>query len=200
LTVENGFSQTINAYTGGNGFSDTQSSGQILIANPVSNGDATVTFDYRTTGLVNETGTPVIMNTYAVGAPTNPGTNAISYTDPYSSPPAGSQVWSYGGTGGSDGWYNGGSYTSSAGLDMSVSVSGGWGGISFGPAVDLVYTTTTGTSSLHEIVCSSIANPPTGYDYQFYTYIDGSGAGSNQAINVHVWYDDECVRGTSGCP
>ena len=200
VTIENGFTQAVSAYLAGNGYTDTQSSGNVLVANPVSNGVSSVTFDYHITGIVNETGTPTVVNSYAVGAPFNPGTNAVPYVDPDSSPPSGAQVWTYGATGGSDGWYNGGSYTSTAGLDMSVSVSGGWSGLSFGPSIDLVYTTTTGTSSSHEIVCSSLVSPPSGYNYQFYVYLDGSGAGNGQAINVHVWYDDECVAGSTNCP
>ncbi len=200
VTIENGLTRTVDSYVAGDGFDDTKTYGEVLTGNPVSNGDSSVSFDYHTTGWVNETGKPTIADSYAVGDPYNPGTNAISPPDPDASPPTGSSVWSYGGTGGSIGWYNGGSYTSTAGLDMQLSVTGGWGGLSFGPSFDLVYTTTTGVSSLHEIVCSSVSDPPTGYDYQFYTYIDGTDSTSGQAINVHIWYDDECVQGSTGCP
>jgi hypothetical protein len=200
INITNGFTQTIDAYTAGSGESDTQTNESLLTAVPVSDGLASITYDYHTTGIINETGTPTIVNSWSYGAATDPGTNAISEADPLSSPPSGSPIWSYGDPGGTDGWFNGGAFTSTTGYEMQVGVVVGWDGLSIDASVPLEYTTSTGVSSTHEIVCHSLVNPPTHYDYQFYTYIDDSEASEGYAINVHIWYDDECLQGTQGCP
>jgi hypothetical protein len=200
VTVENTWNQTIYGYDAGSGYTDTLGAGRYESTNPVSNGVASIETNYQTTGVLNETPAPAkVMSSYAYGYAAAYGTNGVSYTDPDGSPPSGSSIWYYGAPGGSEGWYNGGSYSFTNGISLQVSLSLGWEGATLSGSWGLGYGTTTAVSSNHEIICSSVTNPPTGYDYQFYVYVDGSNSTLDQAINVHIWYDDECLIGSPGC-
>jgi hypothetical protein len=210
VTIATTTNQSIVSYNGGNGFTDDTSWTSEVIANPVSNGESVVDFHEYTTGYVNETTSANYSVAYAYGNVFDPSENAVTVVDPNGSPPPG-ETWPIPGypgyyvdTVGSGGailnWYNGGSYTSTAGLDLSISLTGGWKGFSFGPSVRLVYTTTTGKSSSTEISCSlSDIGEPLGDNAQFYYYVDGTQSSNQEAINVHVWFDDYCVPNLSTC-
>lgn len=203
VEVENGWTQSISAYLAGNGFNDIQSGSTVVWANPVSNGVSEVDFHYMTTGVMNETGGAQTAATYAYGPEFDPSSNAVSPSDQYgNSPPAGSQVFTVGPSGGGIGWENGGSYTFTSGLAMSISLSGGWDGASAGPSVDLSYTTSTGSTSSNYISCPltdpSLNSSSGNYDAQFWFFADGGSVGPNTpVINAHIWFDDFCLRGSS---
>ena len=40
---------------------------------------------------------------------------------------------------------------------------------------------------------------PAGDDAQFYYTVDGGLAANDEAINVHVWFDDYCVPNNTTC-
>jgi hypothetical protein len=210
VTIVTSITQSISSYEAGNGFTDQTSWTTGATANPVSNGESEIDFHQYTTGTVNETAAASYSTAYAIGNMFDPSANAVSVLDPLGPPPPGQtypipgypgyQVFTVGGTGGGKFWFNGGSYTSTAGLDISVSLTGGWGGLSFGPSLELSYTTTTGTSSQTEITCNfADSGEPPGDNAQFYYYVDGSQANSQDAINVHVWFDDYCVPNQTTC-
>ena len=202
VTVENGFQQTVNSYLAGNGNTYLNSWGTVESDDQGYGAESAVAFHYTTTGVLNETATPVIVNSYAVSGPYGPELGSVTFTDPYSSSPYtdSSHIVTVG-PGGSIhqfGYENGGTYTSTSGLDMSVGVSVGWGGFSVSPSVELVYTTTVSSSSQKEILCS-FTDPSTTENAQFYFYADGSQVSNIEAVNLHIWYDDLCVSGSSGC-
>lgn len=210
VTIATTITQSISSYNAGSGFTDDTLWTQGASANPASNGESEVDFHQYTTGAVNETTGAVYGEAYAYGPMFDPSQNAVSVTDPESSPPPGQtypipdypgyQVETVGGTGGELFWYNGGTYASTGGLDISVSLTGGWGGASFGPSVELSYTTTTSTSSQTEITCTfTDSGEPAGDYAQFYYNVDGSQAADQDAINVHVWFDDYCVPNQTTC-
>jgi hypothetical protein len=210
VTITTTISQTINSDVAGDGFTDQTSWTSGVTASPVSNGESSVAFHEYTSGVVNETAGATNAATYAVGNVFDPSQNAVSVVDPLPPPSPGQtypipgypgyQVETVGGTGGGLSWYNGGSYASTAGLDISVSIGGEWDGVAFGPTIQLSYTTTTGTSSQKEISCTfADSGEPTGEYAQFYYFVDGSQASSQDAINVHVWFDDYCVPNQTTC-
>lgn len=210
VTVVTSISESINSYDAGNGFTDQTSWGSGASAPPVSNGESEIDFHQYTSGIVNETSGANYSAAWAYGNMFDPSQNTLNVSDPLSPPPPGQtypilgypgyQVETIGTTGGGLFWYNGGSYTSTQGLDISVSLTGGWDGISFGPSLELIYTTTTGKSSQTEITCSfSWGAAPTGELTQFYFYVDGSQASNWEAVNVHVWFDDYCVPNGTTC-
>lgn len=210
VTIVTTITQAILSYDAGNGFTDNTEWTTGAIAPPVSNGESVVDFHQYTTGYVNETTGANYSTAYAYGNMFDPSQNAVNVVDPNGSPPPGEtypisgypgyQVETVGPGGGGLFWYNGGSYTSTSGLDITISLTGGWGGISFGPSVELTYTTTISKSSSTEITCSfSDTGEPIGDNAQFYYLVDGTQAANQEAINVHVWFDDYCVPNLTTC-
>ena len=66
--------------------------------------------------------------------------------------------------------------------------------------MDLSYGTTTGVSSSAEITCTLVDSQVSqGMNEQFYYEVDGSGSASQEAINMHVWFDDFCVPNNTTC-
>ena len=196
VTIQNGFSQSVNQFVGGSGnaylgsWSQEESNLQ-----PYGN-DSSVAFTYETTGLLNESnsGTSVVVNTWADSGPLGP-VLGDSFPDPFSSPPATDPshilTINTGGLIDGLGFKNGGSNTSTGGLDMNVGVSGGWGG-GFSLSMPLIYTTSVTSSTQKELNCS-FHDPSSSQKAQFYFYVDGTQTAIGEAVNVHIWFDDLCT-------
>ncbi|HTW55960.1 MAG TPA: hypothetical protein VMG36_05900 [Thermoplasmata archaeon] len=210
VSITTQITQSIGSYGAGSGYTDRTSWTNGTGANNVSNGESVVDFHEYSTGVINETSGAKFGEAYAIGPMFDPSENAVSVTDPESSPPPGETypipgysgyyVDTVGPAGGYLNWSNGGTYTSTRGLNVSISLSGGWGGVSVGPAVDLSYTTTVGASQQKEIRCMlTDSGEPAGDDAQFYYTVDGGLAANDEAINVHVWFDDYCVPNNTTC-
>ncbi|MGP8159042.1 MAG: hypothetical protein ACLPWO_05495 [Thermoplasmata archaeon] len=200
VNITNGVSQGVESSLGGSGYTATYTNSTLWRAPPVSNGESTVTTHYDTTGIVNETTTPwKIVSSQAYGNAFDTGADAYeSFVDPNGSPPANAVLLTLGAAGAGPTFFTGGTYTSSAGLDLSVGLSLSWGGVGMDLSTRLVDVTTAGVSSQRQISCALLSNPPKGDDYQFDYLLDGSGAGSSQAVNVHLWYVGECVINPQG--
>jgi len=182
-------------------------------ASAVTDGDSSITYDYHTTGVVNETSGHISFGeAQAFGNGYDLSTDTVSFTDPDSSPPAignNSTSSTFERTVGPDStqWINdsnGGSYQSTAGLNLQIGISGGWDGAGFSGGVstnllELVDLTSATSDTSHAVDCSLVNNNPT-YAYQFIVTMDGTQAPEAQAINAHIWFEDECTPGTSGCP
>jgi len=193
VTVLNGGSQTVDGYVAGNGHTNIQGFGEILGGSPVWGSESWDTVSYHSTGIYNDS-SGQILDAWTFGQPVGVGTNGfVPYVDPNPTPPAGSIVWTSGaGLSNQFGLYNGGSYTSQSGIEMSIGFSAGWTFAQGSASVDIDYTTSSTVSSTHQIICTSEA-PPTGYDYQYWVYWDPNVQQNDQAVNIHVWYDDTCV-------
>jgi len=195
VTVINGGSQTIDSYIGGSGSENIQDFEEILGASPSYGDESWDTVSYHSTGIYNDS-TGTIVNAWTFGPPTGVGTNGFTpYIDPDPSPPSGSTVWTSGRGNNVFGLYDGGSYTSTSGIDMSIGVSVGFSFLQGSISVPVQYTTASTVSSVHELVCTA-ESPPAGYDYQFWVYWDPSVESNDQAVNIHVWFDDECAIGS----
>lgn len=95
---------------------------------------------------------------------------------------------------------NGGTYTSSSGLNLQVAISGGWYGASIGTNIGLVALTSAGSDTSHMVDCA-LNDPNSTYAYQFIITLDGTQWASSQAINAHIWFKDECIPvPKTGCP
>ena len=208
-------SQTVYAYLAGSGYNDQQQWVSGAGANPVANGVSEVDFHYYTSGVINETfGEASVDGSWAVGPMFDPSQNAVKPSDPLPSPPPGQTypipgypgyyVDTVGGNGGYLQFKNGGSFTQTQGLDISIGLGGGWNGVAVNAggsaSVDLSYGTTTGVSSSAEITCTLVDSQVSqGMNEQFYYEVDGSGSASQEAINMHVWFDDFCVPNNTTC-
>ena len=194
VTTETGMSQAVKAYIAGSGNTYTSGNGSVQTNEQPYGSDSSVAWHYTTTGVMNETGGADVANAYAFSGPYGPVLGQ-QFIDPYSSPPYTTPAYTLtvypGGLVDGLGWNNGGSYTSTAGLDISIGLFGGidGGAISPGASIDLSYTTTEGNSSSHEILCS-FEDPSTTEPALFYFYEDGSEASSGAAINAHIWFDE----------
>jgi hypothetical protein len=200
VSIQNSFSQTVDAYLGGNGYTDQAQGGNYGSVDGGPGSESEINYHYTTTGVANETVGVIDSNTYAVGNPVGPELNGYIYTDPLSSPPAtdAAHTITIGhSTSNNYGWYNGGSYTAQTGLDITVSLSGVWGGsaISPGASVDLSYTTSMGVSNTKSINCVFTGFTQT-ENIQFYFWQDGGSPSNQQAVNLHIWYDDMCPINT----
>jgi|HubBroStandDraft_1064217.scaffolds.fasta_scaffold92014_3 hypothetical protein len=134
-------------------------------------------------------------------------TDVATFSDPDGSPPAigsTSSSTTFERTVGPDStqwdnYSNGGSYTSSAGLNLQVSLSGGWDGLSVGSNVGLVDSSSATTDTSHAVDCA-LVDTNSVYAYQFIVSLDGSQWNSADVINAHIWLQDECTPNTPGCP
>lgn len=195
ITIENGFAETVDSSLAGSG-DNYQNGWGTLEGNDQGYGsDSSVAFHYTTSGIANETSSPGIQNSYAVSGPYGPVWGQ-AFVDPYSSAPykdaAHTLTVRPGGSIDQFGYLNGGYYTSTAGLDITVGLSLGWGGFSVSPSVDLVDTTSVTASSSNEILCS-FKDPSQSQSIQFYFYAEGSEVANQEAVNLHIWYDDMCT-------
>ena len=173
------------------------------------NGEASITADYHTTGTVNESvGNFSYGEVQAYGAGYDIATDTVTFneSDP-SAPPIGntSTNTTFERTVGPDStqWVNssnGGTYTSSSGLNLQVAISGGWYGASIGTNIGLVALTSAGSDTSHMVDCA-LNDPNSTYAYQFIITLDGTQWASSQAINAHIWFKDECIPvPKTGCP
>lgn len=200
-TLAEGASQTIETSVAGQGSTNTQNFETVTTAPPVSNGVSEIDIHYHTTGVMNQTKGAAVTTTYSFGAPFDSSENAVSPADPYSSAPAGANITTVGSAGGGKGWYTGGSFTSTSGLDMSVGVDASWYGIGIDSVFPVVYQTSVGTSTQNEISCT-FTDPaaPLNEDTQFYWVLSGTAANADQyAVDLHVWLDDYCTPPGGNC-
>jgi hypothetical protein len=177
--------------------------------------ESSISLDYHTTGVVNESvGNFTYGEAQAYGNSYNLATDTVNFVDPDSTMPAvgnTSTSSTFERTVGANStqWYNasnGGSYTSTAGLDLQVTLSlpgvsaPEWNGAGLSVnAVSLVDQTTASSDTSHAIDCSMQDTNST-YAYQFLVSVDSTLAASTDAINVHIWFLDACIAGTNGCP
>jgi YVTN family beta-propeller protein len=184
------------------GYTSTGTISNSTTASPKYNAETTIAIEYNTTGVLNESAGNF---SYGEAEATGPGfditTDTINFNETYSSMPAvgsNSTSTTFERTVGpnSTQWVNesnGGSYTSTSGLNLQVGVSGGWGGASLGiNLVSLVDLTSASSDTSHAIDCS-LKDPSLTYSYQFIITLDGTQYASSQIINAHLWYKDECL-------
>lgn len=194
ITTATGMSQTVSSYLAGSGFSYSSGNSTSQANEQPYGNDSSIAWHYTTSGVMNETSGAVVTNTYAVSGPYGVILGE-PFTDPDSAPPNTTTPYTLtvypGGLIDGYSWLNGGNYTSTSGLDISVGLSGGWGGESIGPGayVDLSYTTSETASSQKEIYCS-FEDPSTTEPVVFYLWADGSETSIGEAINVHIWLDE----------
>jgi len=193
VSIQSGFTQNVQAYVAGNGNTDQATGGNYGSVDGGPGHESAINYHYSTTGTMNETSIPTVVNTYAIGNPYGPELNGVVYPDPLASPPAkdGSHTITVGyNTQNNYGWYNGGSNTSTSGLDITVDLSGGYDGFSIGASFPLIYTTTMGSSVTKSISCTFTGFTKT-QNIQFYFWQDG-GTPSNQLAVI-------CTSGTTTC-
>ena len=194
ITTSTGMSQTVSSFLAGSGYSYSSGNSTTQTNLQPYGNDSSVAWHYTTSGVMNETSGAIVSNSYAVSGPYGLILGE-PFTDPDSAPPNTSTRYTVtvypGGLIDGESWFNGGNYTSTSGLDMSVGLSGGWGGESIGPGayVDLSYTTSEQTSSQKEIYCS-FEDPSSTEPSLFYFWADGSETSIGAAINVHIWFDE----------
>jgi len=216
VAITQTITQSVSAYLAGSGYTDSTTWTTAVTANPVSDGDSAIDLHQYTSGAMNETGSPVVRASYAVGETFDPSADAISPTDWLSAPPSGEtypipnypgyQVYTVGETGGSISYKDGGSFQVTTGIALSIQIglTGGWQGVPVGVSggvdIPLAYETTDAASSGAEISCSLTDNEASqGMNAQYYYYVDGTNSGSQEAVNMHVWFDDYCVPNNSTC-
>jgi hypothetical protein len=173
-----------------------------------------IAIDYHTSGTLNETpGTFTVEQVLPYGQGYDVSTDTASFADPDPSIPpivnnsTSSTVEHTVGPASSqwDNASNGGYFASSSGFNLQfegeVSPTG-WDGLGFSASLaGLTSTTSAGSDTSHEISCEVTDSSPT-YAYQYVVTEDGSQAtdNPNQIINIHLWYLDECLPGSEGCP
>jgi YVTN family beta-propeller protein len=160
------------------------------------NGTSSITYNYNTTGMVNESGGNVsVGEAQAYGPAFNLSSDVGHFVDPLSGPPPlgnNSTSQSFVTTIGPNStqwknYSNGGTYTSTGGLNAQVGVSFGWGGVSVSTGIALVDLNSQTTDSSHATDCV-LKDPNSTYAYQFEITLDGTQATQADAINVHIWF------------
>jgi hypothetical protein len=218
ITEVNGESQTVDSSSNifGYQFGSTASGS---VASGTTASDTTLVYpniamDFHTTGVVNESqGTFQYQAVLPYGPGYDLSTDTASFSDWQTSIPSvgntsntttfertvgplsNQTVWAE----------NGGSYTYSSGFNLqfggSISPTG-WDGLGLStPGIGLEAVTSSGSSSSHAVQCI-LSDSSSTYALQFMVTLDGTQvtASPPQAINMHVWFLDQCVPNSQGCP
>jgi hypothetical protein len=175
-------------------------------ASAANDSESNIALDWNTTGVLNESSgvssaSSVILAAYTYNHnPYSHSTDTVSFVDPDGSIASpGTTNYTVGpGHTAWENYSNGGSFTSSGGLDLAIGLTGGWDALQFGgDLLSVQYETLANVSAGHEIDCS-IHNPSTTENLQYYMIVDGSQVGAGEAVNVHLWFDRYCFTG-NGC-
>lgn len=199
-----GESQTIQNYVNALGFvAGATATGTVTSGTTAGvkwNNETRISMDYHTTGLMNETaGNYTIGEAQAYGTGYNISTDTVYFTDPDTIQPAvgnTSTSSTFTRAVGADSTQylnlsNGGSYTSTSGMDLQVAVGPTWGGV--GPSLNTVglVDTTSATQDTSLTVDCVLQDLSSTYSYEFTITVDSTLSTALDAINVHIWYDYE---------
>ena len=213
------FSYTVDSYVAGNGYTDSNSTGQAYYAPNVTWGqDTGMELSFTTTGIVSDN----IQNfaeAWAVGAPsgsnqdvytttewvpTPPAWNGTYVPSPYQSivalPAQGKALPEL------HGFYDGGTFSATTGVEMDVGVGIDISFVSFEASVPLTWTISQSSTTSTESTCY-FYNPNTdpaggnGGQALFYYEFTGAPFGTQTQV-IHVWFMGYCGGSNDryGCP